>query len=411
MSDFILAVTGQSLITHDVRTQNNPEFEDVKVILQGTDLAFTNFESTIAGKHGGWPLKGSSFGSSPPHVLDALREIGFQALSLSNNHSFDLGPSGILSTLEEVERRAFLHGGIGRNMTEAATPLTGSFGDRSVSVVAMDGGPGPEFMYAENGREDRPERPGVNPLRLTRILEVDVDTFEQIKKIRDKIGYSFVEIVNDSQPDDSPTIDDENELVLGRAIYRKSAKCGRGVRIDEADLKRNLRSIAAAAQSGSMVIAYLHHHHWANDWSEPPEWIGDIAKRCIDAGAAIFVSHGAPVLQPVEIYHGRPIFYSLGNFIFHTVADSPLWLRQEVWESVVGICSFDEANCLTSLTLYPVLLGGEEGLKDDRIECRLVPHLATGSTAERILRRVADSSRKFGSHIEIANGVGVLRLA
>ncbi|MER8923834.1 CapA family protein [Mesorhizobium sp. M0802] len=38
---------------------------------------------------------------------------------------------------------------------------------------------------------------------------------------------------------------------------------------------------------------------------------------CIDAGANLFVSHGAPVLQAVEIYNGAPIFYGLGNFLFH----------------------------------------------------------------------------------------------
>ncbi len=111
----------------------------MKNVLHGADLAFTNFEGTIAGSHGGWPLKGSAYGSSAPDVLDALREMGFHALSLSNNHAFDLGPSGILSTLEEVERRKFLHGGIGQNMGEATSPMTASFGDRTVSIVAMDG--------------------------------------------------------------------------------------------------------------------------------------------------------------------------------------------------------------------------------------------------------------------------------
>ncbi|RWD40475.1 MAG: CapA family protein [Mesorhizobium sp.] len=409
--NFTLAVTGQSLIHHDIRANSSREFQDVNVLLREADLAFTNFEGTIAGSHRGWPLKGSAFGSSQPYVLDALQEIGFQALSLSNNHSFDLGPSGVLSTLEEVEKRGFLHGGIGRNMAEASTPSSATFSERSVSIIAMDGGPGPNFMYAEDGGDDRPERPGINPLRLSRILEVDDETFEQLRAIRDKIGYSAVDWIIDYQPDDKPSIDEDRELALGRAIYSRSQTCGRSVRIDEADLTRNLQSIAVAAQSGRLVIAYLHHHHWASDWLQPPDWIGDIARKCIDAGAAIFVSHGAPVLQPVEIYQGRPIFYSLGNFIFHTVADSPLWQQPEVWESVVGVCSFDEGNHLTGLRLYPVLIGGEEGLRDDRIERRLVPHLATGSTAERILRRVADRSQKFGSHIEITNGVGVLRLA
>lgn len=410
MSNFELAVTGQSLIVHDIRAESNPSFEEVKLLLRHADLSFTNLESTIAGRHRGWPLKGSAFGSSQPYVLDALREIGFQALSLSNNHSFDLGPSGILSTLEEVEKRRFLHGGIGRNLLEAATPLTASFGNRPVSVVAMDGGPGPDFMYAENGGSNRPARPGVNPLRLRRILEVDGKTFEQLQEIRDRIGYSEIDMIIDSQPDDSPPINHEFDLVLGRTVYRKSTRCGRGVRIDKADLKRNLHSITTAAQSGSMVIAYLHHHHWASDWLQPPEWVEDIAKQCIDAGAAIFVSHGAPVLQPIEIYKGRPIFYSLGNFIFHTVADSPLWFRQEVWESIVGVCSFDDSNRLVSLKLYPVLIGGEDGLKDNQIERRLIPHLATGTTAERILERVAESSRKLGSYIDIADGVGALRI-
>lgn len=408
--NFTLAVTGQSLIHHDVRSDGSRAFRDVNDLLQGADLAFTNFEGTIAGRHGGWPLKGSAFGSSPPYVLDALRDMGFQALSLSNNHSFDLGPSGVLSTLEEVEKRGFLYGGIGRNRREASTPLTGSFKSRAVSLIAMDGGPGPDFMYAEDAGDERPERPGVNPLRLSRILEVDEETFEQLRLIRDKIGYFAVDMIIDCQPDDMPSIDEGRELALGRAVYSRSQKCGRGVKIDGSDLERNLQSIAAAARTGSLAIAYLHHHHWASDWMQPPAWIGDIARKCIDAGAAAFVSHGAPVLQPIQIYKGRPIFYSLGNFIFHTVADSPLWLRQEVWESVVGICSFDDDNRLTGLRLHPVLIGGEEGLKDDRIERRRVPHLASGATAQRILRRLADHSQKFGTRIEVIDGVGVLCL-
>lgn len=410
MSTFSLAVTGQFLILHDVGGDQTPEFEAVKNVLHGADLAFTNFEGTIAGSHGGWLLKGSAYGSSAPDVLDALREMGFHALSLSNNHAFDLGPSGILSTLEEVERRKFLHGGIGRSMAEATSPMTASFGDRTVSIVAMDGGPGPQFMYAEDPRGDRTGRPGVNPLRITSVLEVDPDAFETLKNIRERIGYTNVDYINDCQPDDSPEIDDEVEFLLGRSIYRKADRCERGVRIDETDLQRNLRSIEGAAGSGALVIAYLHHHHWASDWLQTPEWVGKVARQCIDAGAAAFVSHGAPVLQPIEIYRDRPIFYSLGNFVFHTVADSPLWLRQEVWESVVGICSFDSDNRLAGMKLYPVLIGGEDGLLNDDIEQRLVPHAATGLTARRILGRVIEHSLKFGSHFEIVDDIGVLRL-
>lgn len=35
----------------------------------------------------------------------------------------------------------------------------------------------------------------------------------------------------------------------------------------------------------------------------------------IDAGAGIVVGHGPHVLRGIEVYKGRPIFYSLANFI------------------------------------------------------------------------------------------------
>ncbi|MFI0849131.1 CapA family protein [Mesorhizobium sp. IMUNJ 23232] len=407
---FTLAVTGQSLIKHDTRKVDSPEFDRVQAILRAADLAFTNFEGTIYGAHGGWPLKGFYFGSSKPEVLDALAETGFRALSLSNNHSFDLGPSGILSTLEEVEKRGFLHAGIGRNKREAASASSATFGQRAVSMVAMDGGPGPDFMYAAEGGDGRAERPGVNRLRLSRILEVDESAFGQLQEIRDRAEYSALDFLMDNQPDDEPVLD-ETEIGIGRAIFKRSSRFKRTIRIDEDDLARNLQVIETAARSGGLVIAYLHHHHWATDWLKSPDWISAFARQCIDAGAAVFVSHGVPVLLPIEIYRGRPIFHSLGNFIFHTRSEISLWQRNEVWESVVGLCSFGPDNRLTALKLHPVVIGGEEGLKDDALERRLVPHLATGSAAERILRRVAAESEEYGSRIRIADGTGIFELA
>jgi poly-gamma-glutamate capsule biosynthesis protein CapA/YwtB (metallophosphatase superfamily) len=408
-ASFTLAVTGQSLIKHDTRQIRNPEFERVKGIVREADLAFTNFEGTIFGSHGGWPLKGFYFGSSKPDVLDALGEIGFRALSLSNNHSFDLGPSGILSTLEEVEKRGFLHAGIGRNRREASAPSTATFRAQAVSMVAMDGGPGPDFMYAADGIDGRAERPGVNRLRLTRILEVDEAAFGQLQSIRDNAGYSALDLLMDNQPDDEPELG-EMDIGIGRAVFRRSNRFKRTIRTHEDDLARNLRAIETAADAGSLVIAYLHHHHWASDWLKSPDWISAFARRCIDAGAAIFVSHGVPVLLPIEIYRGRPIFHSLGNFIFHTRSEISLWQRNEVWESVVGLCSFGPGNRLTSLKLHPIVIGGEEGLKNDALEHRLAPHLATGAAAERILRRVAEQSKEYGSRIEIVDDIGIFEL-
>ncbi|WP_457589001.1 CapA family protein [Ensifer canadensis] len=405
---FKLAVTGQSLIKHDIRDIPDPAFREVQRLLRQADLSFTNFEGTILGSHGGWPLKGSFFGCSDPIVLDTLRAIGFGALSLSNNHAFDLGPSGVLSTLEEVERRDFLHAGLGRDHSEVSRATTGSIGGRRVAIVAMDGGPGPDFMYAANADGNRPGRPGVNRLGLTQRIEVDEAAFEQLAAIRDRVGYTAIDLANDSQPDDRPHLDPETEIGIARAVFSRSERFGRSVRIDEDDLARNLASITAASADGSLVIAYLHHHHWASDWYQVPDWVGGVAKRCIDAGAAMFVSHGAPVLQPIEVYRGRPIFYSLGNFIFHVRSEKSTWTAPEVWESVIGLCSFGEDNRLLEITLHPVIIGGEHGLAD-RLEQRLAPHLATRESAERILRRFSEQSARLGVDVGVSDGVGVIR--
>ncbi|MBM7324801.1 CapA family protein [Agrobacterium sp. S2] len=406
---FSLAVTGQSLIKHDIRDIDAAEFKAVQNILRKADLSFTNFESTILGDQGGWPLKGSFFGCSQPTVLDALVETGFGALALSNNHAFDLGPPGVLATLDEVERRRMLHAGIGRDHRQAAQAGKGVIARRRVAMVAMDGGPGPDLMYAADGNKHRPPRPGINRLKISQFIEVDDRAFEGLTVIRDKVGYTAIDLSNDSQPNDPPFVDPVDELALGRTVFKRAGRFGRNVRIDQSDLERNLREIASATNEGYLVVAYLHHHHWASDWYEVPDWVGSVARSCIDAGAAMFLSHGAPVLQPLEIYNGRPIFYSLGNFIFHVPSKST-WHAPEVWESVIGVCNFDSDRRLTGIDFHPVVIGGEEGLSHSRLEERLAPHLASKERAARILSRFKEQSAELGTMIKIKDDVGILRL-
>lgn len=122
------------------------------------------------------------------------------------------------------------------------------------------------------------------------------------------------------------------------------------------------------------------------------------------------MSHGAPVLQAVEIYRKRPIFYSLGNFIFHVPPEEGVWRAPEVWESVIGACTFDEDNILVKAILHPLIIGGEDTLNGTDLDPRLVPELVMDKTAERVLHRFQQQSADFGTKIEIAGGVGVIRI-
>lgn len=72
--------------------------------------------------------------------------------------------------------------------------------------------------------------------------------------------------------------------------------------------------VRSLSKMGTVVFVSLH---WGNEYSRvPTEGQKQLAHDLIDAGAAAVVGHHPHVIQPVEVYRGKPIFYSLGNFVF-----------------------------------------------------------------------------------------------
>lgn len=400
MAPFTAVVTGQSLIHHDIRETSDKGFQDIVRLLQQADVAFTNFETTVFGRHRGWPMKESYFGCSAPVVLDALKHIGFNALSLANNHAFDLGPNGILSTIEEMEVRGFLCAGIGTDRIAAMRASTKMIGSRQVALVAMDGGPGPAIMYADNASARRPSRPGVNRLEVARVFEVDPAKFAMLEEIQSTFQSVELERANYCQPHDPPVLRDPRDIDFYGTVFRRSDRNHRRILVDEASAAMQLAAIDEAAGRGDFVIAYLHHHHWEPDWRDVPEWVRAFARQCIDAGARLFVSHGAPVLQPIEIYRSAPLFFGLGNFLFHLEEGEAEWSSPEVWKSVVARCTFDDAGALASLALFPVVLGGEASLATHDFHKRRVPMPAGDDMARSILTDLARRSQAYGTRIE-----------
>lgn len=59
------------------------------------------------------------------------------------------------------------------------------------------------------------------------------------------------------------------------------------------------------------------NYHWGQELATAPaDWQVKLGRFTIDQGADVVVGHHPHVLQGAEIYRGRPIAYSLGNFIF-----------------------------------------------------------------------------------------------
>ncbi|HEX5499819.1 MAG TPA: CapA family protein, partial [Thermomicrobiales bacterium] len=74
-----------------------------------------------------------------------------------------------------------------------------------------------------------------------------------------------------------------------------------------------LDDIAAAAKQADIVIPYFHMG--AEYIGVVPPWAANGARAAIDAGATMVVTNHPHLVQGMEIYNGRPIVYSPGNFI------------------------------------------------------------------------------------------------
>lgn len=73
-------------------------------------------------------------------------------------------------------------------------------------------------------------------------------------------------------------------------------------------------AVNRASDEADLVVVTLHFGR--EYFLEPVRQQREVARRAVDAGADVVIGHHPHVAQPVEIYRGVPIFYSLGNLVF-----------------------------------------------------------------------------------------------
>lgn len=107
----------------------------------------------------------------------------------------------------------------------------------------------------------------------------------------------------------------------------------------------NIKSqISNAKMHADLVFATFH---WGNEYSRHSKRQEVLAHLAIDSGADVIVGHHPHWTQEFEQYHGKPIFYSLGNLVF-----DQMWSR-ETREGQILKLIFSENN-LQSHELIPV---------------------------------------------------------
>jgi len=107
-----------------------------------------------------------------------------------------------------------------------------------------------------------------------------------------------------------------------------------------------LQQIAAARAQGKIPVVFTH---WGEEYLPATDREKDLAHRFIDAGAEIVIGTHPHVVQEHEIYKGKYIYYSLGNFIFDQYWD------ESVSNGLTLEVRFDQ-NGVTSVKEIPVQL-------------------------------------------------------
>jgi poly-gamma-glutamate synthesis protein (capsule biosynthesis protein) len=341
---FHLGLLGQSLLRHDLRNLSWRDEAEIGRALKAFDACFSNLECVILGARAGKPTRAvEGVHSAPPEVIDYLAGLGVTHFAASNNHSFDLGTGGILDTIDAFRHRGLMAAGIGVDDVAARAPVYQS-GRRGGTVAVVAAAAG----MIRAGGAAMSDRPGVNEIR------------------RESSGA-----------------------------------------LNSHDVRRTLDSITTARKGADIVIAYLHNHYWESDISVTPTWQRQLARDMIDAGASVFVAHGTPLLQGMEMYSGAPLFHGLSSLFFQT-RKSPEAYGQANWQSLIVDCKFVggrfEEAVLTPLRLQAV---GDDGAADFVTRGR--PYFASGADRDRIVDNVVALSEALNQPLGIRDGVAILR--
>ncbi|HEX2150933.1 MAG TPA: CapA family protein, partial [Stellaceae bacterium] len=240
--------------------------------LREAGLVFANLECCLYRPQEGHVVEHEGFFADPEIAGEALRIAGIASVGIANNVNY--GTAAILGSIAELDRLGIAHTGAGANLEAAAAPAIVVSGGLRVGFVQRSS------VYWPTNHEATAHGAGIAVLRGHTAYQVPAH------KTRPEIP-----------PMNRPGVP---PIVVTWA--------------DRAYLRSFTDQIAALRRETDLVVASCH---WGLG-EEVLDYMTEIAHAAIDAGADIVVRHGPHYSLPVEVYSGKPIFYGLGSFSFHT---------------------------------------------------------------------------------------------
>lgn len=441
--DIDLAFVGDAMINRRMSPFREPRFRKLVSILREADLSIANLEQLFHHYEMSWSgSETHSFQASDPQILVELKWMGIGAVSAATNHAYDYNEAGFLATLENCKQYGLPQAGGGINLGEARAP---AFIDTPRGRVALMSlcSTFSDDARAAAGRPDFPGKPGINALRHSVTHLVPRDTFVALQSIQHGLKLDEQEEAKRRfQPHMAKDYDPETELHLFGQTFRLTDTFGTETSCHQGDLSGIRDWIRGARKAADWVVYGVHCHESAfggefhgGSRIAPPAFFEQFAHAAIEQGCDVIVGHGSHFLRGIELYQGKPIFYSLGNFIFQNetvqrvpppgydlqglaldatpgdwgdarsgsgaygFAADPLFYR-----SVVPVCHFRRGH-LAEILLYPVDLGYGRPMSQ-----RGRPVLAEGEVATDIFTWLQTVSEPYKTKITIEGEVGVIRL-
>lgn len=446
-----VAVAGEFMVCRSFAMCNEPEFLKIKEIMQESDACYGHLEMNFGdfSKHS--PARGDWVGSfllAEPEIINDLKWMGVDLMSVANNHSLDFGASGLLSTIEACKEAKIVNAGTGRDLEEAREPAYWEGPAGRVALISTATGNGP-YEWANLPKGTMKARPGINPLRVRTKYRIPHEEAEVLRNIGRQLDVLRVKgaKVEGSTPvgledGEFRLVFPDNQSQRGSGVFVEGDSFGIEMNLNAVDLQGNLRSIKEAKSMADIVM--VAHHFNISEGSRgdiPPKFAQEFAHAAIDAGADMYFGHGWHKTLGIEIYKDKPIFYGLGNFFAqsqfirrvpydsyetwnHDIrslpllnpADEPLHpgldrISQTWWSSVLIEVKFDNEGNVCEIIFYPVEMGRNDSNSvvytrktGQHAEGR--PLIATGESAFKILKRLQNLSKPLGTKITIDGDIG-----
>ena len=358
----IIVCAGDLFLTQPLSSPSNPQTAAVYDVLRQADTALANLENGLSTR-GSPDLGGFKFGPAirgNPALAADLTWAGVRAVSLANNHTGNFGPDALLETIAALDSAGVQYAGAGRNVGEAFAPTFVRAGSLTVGLVSAY-----SFYYNFQALDIAGATPGIAACRAYDVLVGSghgLDTTD-----RDKSPF-LLRLANHPP-----------QVVMASL---------------KEDVDRLVAAVKTAASRADFTIVSTHFHWGRHGRHDLLLHKQALAHTAVDAGADLFVGHGPHTLRGMEWYRGKPIMYSLGNFVLRWNSSSPPVPPVAAGadpppanRSVIARLAITRRR-VTSLELLPIVIDGEGS-----------PQFAAGRTGDRILAGMYGMSAMLGAEL------------